>query len=84
MEQLKACGMRVDALYWMGARVQMHPASDAWMQGDRFGTVVGIGRAREYVTRDSGERHMQRPLKVKLDVSGRVVRAHPDTVIVVG
>jgi hypothetical protein len=26
-----------------GTRVQLHPATDAWMSGDRFGTVVKIG-----------------------------------------
>lgn len=69
--------------YWLGKRVQMHPASDAWWQGDRFGEVVGIGRAREYVEREMGVKSMQRPLKIKLDKSGRVVRAHPDSVIIV-
>lgn len=67
--------------YWIGKRVQMHPASDAWMTGDRYGMVVGIGKAREYVTRDTGERTWNRPLNIKLDKSARVVRAHPDTVI---
>lgn len=29
-------------------RVQLHPACDAWMAGDRYGTVVKAGR--KYVT----------------------------------
>lgn len=67
--------------YWVGKRIQVHPATDAWMRGDRFGTVVGIGAAREYVDRETRQTSMQRPLKVKLDKSGDVVRCHPDTVI---
>ena len=27
-----------------GDRVELHPATDLWMRGMRFGTVVGIGR----------------------------------------
>ena len=29
-------------------RVELHPATDLWMQGARFGTVLSIGR--KYVT----------------------------------
>lgn len=25
-----------------GQRVQLHPATDAWMQGDRYGNVVQV------------------------------------------
>lgn len=37
-------------------RVATHPATDAWMRGDRFGTVEKIGRRnlRIYVRLDSG------------------------------
>lgn len=62
----------------IGKRVQMHPARDEWMQGDRYGVVVGIGRKREYVDHFTKARTMERPLRIKLDVSGRIVRAHPD------
>lgn len=27
----------------IGDRVQTHPATDAWMRGDRYGTVVYVG-----------------------------------------
>jgi hypothetical protein len=64
--------------YWIGKRVQMHPATDAWWSGDRYGEVVSIGRAREYVTGDT--RGWHRPLNIKLDKSGRIVRSHPDDV----
>ena len=30
----------------VGRRVKIHPATDAWMQGDRYGEVVKIGLDR--------------------------------------
>ena len=45
-----------------GHRVQLHPATNAWMQGDRYGTIVQVGT--KLVT-------------VKLDTSGRTLRFHP-------
>ena len=42
-----------------GKRVQLHPATDAWMRGDKFGTVVKIGR---------------RLVSVKMDKSGRTLK----------
>jgi hypothetical protein len=41
-----------------GTRVQLHPATDAWMRGDRYGTVVK-GRGTNKIA-------------VKLDKSGRI------------
>jgi hypothetical protein len=32
--------METSKRYWVGKRVELHPATDAWMQGDRFGEVV--------------------------------------------
>ena len=61
-----------------GARVALHAATDEWMQGDRYGIVVGYGRAREYIDRFTGERSMVRPYRVRLDRSGRVRRFHRD------
>lgn len=43
----------------IGKRVELHPATDRWMMGDRYGEIVKIGR--EYVY-------------VKLDKSGRTVK----------
>ena len=48
-----------------GTRVQLHPATDAWMRGDRYGTVVKIGR---------------RLISVKMDVSGRTLKLNLDNV----
>ena len=61
----------------IGQRVETHPATDAWMQGDRFGEVVGYGRSREYVDTFTREHAMTRPVRVKMDRSGRVLRFHP-------
>ena len=62
----------------IGKRVQMHPARSEWMQGDRYGEIVGIGNARDYVDSFTGKTVKVRPLRIKLDKSGRIVRAHPD------
>ncbi len=43
----------------IGKRVQLHPATDRWMMGDRYGEIVKVGR--EYMS-------------VKLDKSGKTVR----------
>jgi len=51
-----------------GVRVQLHPATDAWMQGDRFGVVDHVGRF--YV-------------HVKMDRSGRMLRFTPEKLEVV-
>ena len=33
-------------LYKPGDRVQLHPATDAWMRGDRFGEIRVVGVSR--------------------------------------
>ena len=64
-----------------GDRVQLHPACDEWMQGDRYGTVAGFGRLT-YISRDGKDLDLEtspgRKVIVKLDRSGRVRRFHPD------
>lgn len=38
-------------------RIQLHPGTDAWMTGDRYGTVVKVGRKYLTVQMDrSGKR----------------------------
>lgn len=63
----------VKARFPKGSRVQLHPATDDWMRGDRYGVVVGYGRAREYVG-PSNTRYKMRPVLVKLDKSGKTKR----------
>lgn len=64
-----------------GQRVQLHAATSEWMQGDRYGIVLGYGRPRAYVRTDSrginAEIVLVKPVRVKLD-SGRVRRFHPE------
>lgn len=38
------------------ARVQLHPATDAWMMGDRYGECVRIGTRFAYVKCDRSGR----------------------------
>lgn len=38
--------------YSVGDRVELHPATDAWMSGDRYGEVTKIGRFYLYVKMD--------------------------------
>jgi hypothetical protein len=63
-----------------GTRVVLHPATAEWMQGDRFGVIVGLGRARDCRYRFTGTIQRIRPIRVKLDKSGRVRRFHPSHV----
>lgn len=50
-------------IYTTGARVELHPATDAWMQGDRYGVVVAVACRRGRVV-----------YSVLCDRSGRVRR----------
>lgn len=50
----------------LGDRVQLHPATDQWMQGDRYGEVVGFSRLHN--------------VRVRLERSGRIAHMHPDNV----
>jgi len=50
-------------IYTTGTRVELHPATDAWMRGDRWGEVVAVMCRRGRVC-----------YRVKMDRSGRVLR----------
>jgi len=50
----------------LGQRVQLHPATDAWMRGERYGTVVTLGRTLVHV---------------RMDVSGRTLTFPPGLLI---
>lgn len=52
----------------VGKRVQLHPATDLWMMGLRYGLCVKIGR--QYLT-------------IKADANGKQYRVHPDNVSLV-
>jgi hypothetical protein len=37
-----------------GQRVQLHPATDRWMMGDRYGEVLNVRQSRVIVLTDRG------------------------------
>ncbi len=49
----------------IGDRVQMHPATDWWMRGVKFGEVVNLGETC---------------LVIKLDLRPRRITVHPDKI----
>jgi hypothetical protein len=49
------------AHFAVGARVELHPATDAWMMGDRFGTVTRVGRKLVHVHMDRSNRTRRVP-----------------------
>ena len=54
----------------IGERVELHLGTDAWMRGDRYGTIVAVV-----------ERHgVPTSVRVKMDKSGRVLRLDPSRV----
>ncbi len=63
-----------------GQRVQLHPACDEWIQGDRYGEIVGYGHKHPYKDTRTGRINIITPYRVKLDKSGRTRRFHPDNV----
>jgi hypothetical protein len=48
--------------YPTGQRVELHPGTDAWISGDRYGTVEKIG---------------SKYLHVRMDRSGRLLKVTP-------
>ena len=36
----------------VGQRVELHPATDAWASGDRYGDIVKVGNRRLWVKMD--------------------------------
>lgn len=79
-------------MFAKGQRVELHPACDDWMRGDRYGVVIGLGRKRQYCTGGPAGRHNDvtptcanctfiRPVRVKLDKSNRIKRFHPDNLL---
>lgn len=53
----------------VGDRVELHPATDAWMMGDRYGDVVKVGA---------------KLVHVRMDRSGKVRKLTPAYVTYVG
>jgi hypothetical protein len=63
----------------IGRRVELHPATDAWMSGDRYGTIVRttMRTANLVDPRESALVFVT----VKLDKSGRTRRFHESNVL---
>lgn len=51
----------------IGQRVQLHPATDLWMRGSRWGTVVAIGK---------------KLIRVRLDTPSIVVHIRPENLMI--
>lgn len=56
--------------FTVGERYQLHPCTDRWMQGDRYGECVKI------TTRDGQQR-----IHLKMDRSGQVASLAPSNVL---
>ena len=55
----------IENKFKVGDRIEMHPGTDAWISGDRYGEVV---------FRIRGYRQGMPGYRVKLDKSGRYIR----------
>jgi hypothetical protein len=45
----------------VGQRVQLHPATDRWMRGDRWGVVHKLGRKYIELVMDNSGAHLRVP-----------------------
>ena len=59
----------------IGKRVELHPATDQWMMGDRYGTIVGIStKSHSYLDpKDSRNGHT---FRIKMDKSQKTLRVY--------
>jgi hypothetical protein len=42
--------------YKIGDRVELHPATDLWMRGERYGEITGIGTKYARIKLDKSEK----------------------------
>lgn len=57
----------------IGKRVELHPATDRWMMGDRYGKIVAVSkRVRSYI--DPKDPRNGHTFTVLMDKSGKRVR----------
>jgi len=56
----------------IGMRAELHPATDAWMRGDRYGDIVSVSkRSRSFLDpRDPRNGHT---FRIRMDRSGRTL-----------
>ena len=50
-----------DYAYVVGDRVELHPATDAWARGDRYGQIVRRGTKFYHVAMDRSQRVLRVP-----------------------
>lgn len=50
----------------VGRRVKLHPATDLWMMGHRYGTVERVGGRWVYVRLDAGQVRKILPMNLQL------------------
>jgi hypothetical protein len=60
---------RLKTVVKLSDRVELHPATDRWMRGDRFGVVVAVGR---------------KWIKVRMDRSNDLIPVLPGNLTVIG
>jgi len=59
--------------YRIGMRAELHPATDAWMRGDRYGDIVSVSaKSRSFI--DPSDPRNGRIFAVRMDRSGRILR----------
>ena len=51
--------------FWVGDRVELHPATDCWMSGAKYGTVTKLGRKWVHVRHDHGMLHLHQPRNLR-------------------
>ena len=56
----------IKTIHKIGSRVELHPGTDRWMMGDRFGLVVKHGR---------------KYFHIKMERSGKTITLPPDWVM---
>lgn len=58
--------------YRIGMRAELHPATDAWMRGDRYGDIVSVSkRARSYM--DPQDPRNGHTFRIHMDRSGKTL-----------
>ena len=61
----------------VGKRIEMHPATNLWMMGDRYGMIVGVKNAWYMGDEKREQREM---VRVNLDKSGRYITTTYDNI----
>ncbi len=57
----------------VGKRVQLHPATDRWMRGDKYGVITSVSkRVRSYL--DPKDPRNGHTFTIKMDRSGQSIR----------